>query len=281
MNNENKIRDAADAVKGLVQAVPIYEDVAQPAARELGVALQTVAKTIHIALAPVSALVWGYDQIREFVATTVAMKLISTPAERIQTPEPHIVGPALEALRYTGHQEALRELYANLLATSLDAETASQAHPSFVDMIKSMSPDEARILRLFAIRDSWPIIEVRVAHKDSNGYQILFRSFSFIGREAACGLPQLTATYLDNLARLGLVESPGAGGIGRQHLVAADLYEPLEQCGDIASLRTEVEAAGGRLEFERGFVRITDLGRLFCRACVIEKGSAASPNGAD
>ena len=61
MSERNNVRDAADAVTGLVRAVPVYEDIAQPAARELGVALQTVAKTVHIALAPVSALVWGYD----------------------------------------------------------------------------------------------------------------------------------------------------------------------------------------------------------------------------
>src|SRR5947207_379089 len=73
-------------------------------------ALQTVAKTIHIALAPVAALVWGYDTIKEFVSTRVAEKLAGVPAENIRTPEPHVVGPALEALRYTGHQGTLREL---------------------------------------------------------------------------------------------------------------------------------------------------------------------------
>jgi hypothetical protein len=75
MAEENKIRDAAEAVKGLVQAVPVYQDALQPAVRELGGGLQTLAKTIHIALAPVSALVWGYDQIKEFVSKRVAEKL--------------------------------------------------------------------------------------------------------------------------------------------------------------------------------------------------------------
>ena len=53
------------------QVVPVYQDVLQPAAQELGKALQTVAKTVHVALAPVSALVWGYDQIKDFVSTKV------------------------------------------------------------------------------------------------------------------------------------------------------------------------------------------------------------------
>lgn len=133
MADENNIRDAADAIRGIAEAVPIYQDVVQPAAQEIGKALQTVAKTVHIALAPISALVWGYEQISEFVGRRVTEKLKNVPPERIQTPSPNVAVPALEALRYTGHSEPLRELFANLLATSLDSETARNAHPSFVE----------------------------------------------------------------------------------------------------------------------------------------------------
>ena len=86
MPDENKVRDAADAIKGVVQAIPVYQDVGQPAAKEIGTALQTVAKTVHIALAPVSALVWGYEQVKEFVSTSVAERLEKIPKEKIITP---------------------------------------------------------------------------------------------------------------------------------------------------------------------------------------------------
>jgi hypothetical protein len=38
-----KIRDVAEAVKGIAETVPIYQDVVQPTAREIGFALQNVA----------------------------------------------------------------------------------------------------------------------------------------------------------------------------------------------------------------------------------------------
>ena len=120
MAEENKIRDAADAIKGVVQAIPIYQDAVQPAAKEVGAALQTVAKTLHVLLAPVSALVWGYDKIKDFVGDRVAAKLHGVPVDELRQPEPNVAGPALEALRYTGYQEELREMYANLLATSIN-----------------------------------------------------------------------------------------------------------------------------------------------------------------
>ena len=95
MSEDNKIRDAADAIKGIAQAVPVYQDLLQPAVQEIGMGLQTVTKIIHIALAPISALVWGYDTIKDFVSTRVAEKLKHVPLSNIKTPEPHVVGPAL------------------------------------------------------------------------------------------------------------------------------------------------------------------------------------------
>ncbi|OWF71984.1 hypothetical protein B4903_22605 [Yersinia frederiksenii] len=149
MSEENKIRDAADAVAGIVKAVPVYQDVLQPAAQEVGTALQTVAKTIHIVLAPVSAMVWGYDKIKDFVSTKVAEKLKDVPPENLISPKANVAGPALEALRYIGHDESLSNLYANLLASSMNKDTANSTHPSFVDIIKQLTSDEAKLFKLF------------------------------------------------------------------------------------------------------------------------------------
>lgn len=62
MSEENNIEGAINAATGLLKEVPIYQDALQPAAKEVGVALLTMAKTVNVALAPISALVWGYDK---------------------------------------------------------------------------------------------------------------------------------------------------------------------------------------------------------------------------
>lgn len=149
MSDESKLRDVAEAVKSVCEAVPVYQDAIQPAAQELGKSLLTVGKAVNAALSPLKVLIWGYDRIEDFVINRVAEKLRSVPPGDIRTPEPHVACPALEALRFTGHEETLREMYANLLANSLDARTAEIAHPAFVDIVKSMSPDEARIMQIF------------------------------------------------------------------------------------------------------------------------------------
>ncbi len=148
MGDDSKVKDAAEIVKGIVEHVPVYQDLVQPAVKEVGTALQTVAKTVHIALAPVSALVWGYDQIKDWVQKTVTEKLKDVPPEEIIPPRVAIAGPTIEALRFTADEPILRELYANLLATSMTSGRRDKAHPAFVDIIKQMEVIDVHVLNI-------------------------------------------------------------------------------------------------------------------------------------
>lgn len=105
MNENINIKDAAEAVKGIVEAVPVYQDLAQPAVQEIGKGLHTLSKVIHIALAPVSAAVWGYDKISNYVQASLEKKLENVPQENIVPPDISVAGPALEALRFVGDKK--------------------------------------------------------------------------------------------------------------------------------------------------------------------------------
>ncbi len=281
MSDENKIDEVAGAVKGIVEAVPIYEDALQPAMKELGTALQTVAKTIHVVLAPVSALVWSYDQIKDFVSTKVAEKLKDVPPENISTPKPNVAGPALESLKYTGHEEMLRDMYANLLAASMDTRTAGGAHPAFVEIIRQLTPDEARLLRLFTQHRAFPLLTVRREFKvetatKSGGQNILIH-FSLLGWEAGCELPDMTPIYIDNLCRLGLAETPMTLGY-----TTPGIYEPLEKHPKIESVKKEIESNGQWISVLRHeMLRVTELGKQFCKICVISHEQIGLPKKTD
>lgn len=277
MPEENKIRDAADAIKGVVEAIPIYQDTFQPAAKEVGTALQTVAKTIHIVLAPVSALVWGFEQIKDFVSTRVADKLKDVPPENIATPKPNVAGPLLESLKYTGHEEMLRDMYANLLAASMDTRTASGAHPAFVEIIKQITPDEARILRLFIHDRPLPLVTVRREYKvespTERGGQDMLVNFSLLGWDAGCDFPQMGPTYVDNLCRLGLTNVPTF-----LEYTAPGCYEPLEKHPQVEAAKTAIEAnANWRAVINRKGLEVTELGKQFCRVCVISHDQKGLP----
>lgn len=271
MTEENKIRDVVDAVTGVAKAVPIYQDVVQPAAQEVGKALQTVAKTVHVILAPVSALVWGYDQVKEFVSTKVAERLKNVPPENLVTPKPNVAAPALEALRYTGHESSLSDLYANLLATAMDKDTAQGAHPAFVEIIKQLTPDEAKLVSLFVNGRMLPIINLRREFKPnaegkSGGKDVLV-NFSHLGVVAGCEFPDMTPTYIDNLCRLGLAEVPAFW-----EYTAKGAYDALENDPLIKALITAIENNPEiEPQIERKGLRVTELGKLFARSCVVTK----------
>lgn len=271
MSEENKIRDAADAIKGIVEVVPVYQDLLQPAVKEIGTALQTVAKSVHIALAPVSVLVWGYDQLTDFLSTRVAEKLKNVPPECIATPKPNVAGPALEALRYTGHEESLREMYANLLAASMDTRTAQGAHPAFVEIIKQLTPDEARLLKLFVVPRALPLINVRKENKNERGGVDILTNFSLLGWEAGCEFPEQTTTYINNLCRLGLAEAPPIF-----KYTTPGVYDELENHVTVQEIKAKFSSNEQfKIAINRSGLRVTNLGRLFCNTCMVshdEKG---------
>lgn len=275
MSEESKIRDVVDAVTGVAKAIPVYDDVVQPAAKEIGKGLQTIAKTVHVALAPVSMLVWGYDQIKDFVSTKVTERLKNVKPEDIVTPKPNVAGPVLEALRYTGHEESLSDLYANLLAASMDKNTASNAHPAFAEIIKQLTPDEAKLVGLFVHDMPFPLLTVRNEYKNpqpgkTGGFDVLV-NVSTLGQQAGCEHPELVPTYIDNLCRLGLAMVPES-----YFYTSPGIYESLEQSMEPIKQAIAVSNPERHAVFQRKALVVTVLGKQFARICVTPKANLGS-----
>jgi hypothetical protein len=265
------ITEIARVVGELADKIPVYQDAVQPAAKEIGKGLQIIAKAVNAALIPIEGFIWGVENIRDFVRKRVGRKLENVPPEEIQPPKAHIAVPAIDALRYTGAESELSELYANLLATSMDRITAYRAHPGFVDMIKNMSPDEARIMRFLASHLFWPLINIKSISKKDGSFKLVHRHLSVLGIEAKAEHPALTSTYIDNLERLGLLQVES-----NVRMSDLDLYKPIEQHPQVKQIVEDLSKnEEQRVEVEKIRLAVTDLGKQFIRACVIDK--AAQP----
>jgi hypothetical protein len=141
-------------------------------------------------------------------------KLKSVPESRRITPSPTIEAPI--ALHYVllGESEEvaeLREMFENLLASSMDRETAASAHPAFVSMISQLTPDEARILKSID-RDDYALVNLYEVGAD--GTRLLgFRARLGIGT----GIDEARQQqYISNLDRLGIF----SGGLVEIHFAA-------------------------------------------------------------
>lgn len=265
--SSNSVKDTAEAMQGLLKEVPIYQDLAQPALQEAGRNLVVLGKAVKIALAPITALVWGYETIAEYIHKAVTEKLKNVPQENIIPPALEVAGPAIEALRFAGNNEDIRELYANLLANSMDSTTAKNAHPSFVEIIKNISSDEAHLMKCFVQNSMYPLIDVRGMLPDNKGHIVQYKNHSLFGLLAPnIKAPNLIPSYIDNLCRLGLIEIPAL-----EHLTDDAVYKPLEESPEIQVHISTVKLLGREVDFNKKYVRATSFGLQFCGAVVAEK----------
>ena len=211
MDENDKIIGETIKALGLGAVVPeLYRDLLQPASRELGKNLLTVARTISIALAPLEGATWGYDKIKEWLAVKLTRKLSKVLPENIQTPPMVIAGPTLFELHFVKDERELKEMSANLLAAAMNSEIANNVHPSFVQILKQLSPDEAKVLKYFSDNPEWHKEFYEVT--DGQNYPIeksltISDHFHEICKLSGAVNPNNSNTYLDNLLRLKILDT--------------------------------------------------------------------------
>jgi hypothetical protein len=144
----------------------------------------------------------------------------------------------------------------------MDVKMVSMAHPSFVEIIKQLAPDEARLMKYFSTGKPLPVITVRAELEEGGGGVDVIVNFSMFGEAAGCEHPHMTPSYLDNLTRLGLIEVPD------KFYTAPNAYDELENHPSIVEAKRQLDSLEGRrANVERNLVSITQLGQQFIKAC--------------
>ena len=69
--------------------------------------------------------------------------------ERLVLPQMHLFGLALESGKYYFNQVEMRNFFANLIAKLFDVEMYNILHPAFIEIIKQLSPLDAKLLTEF------------------------------------------------------------------------------------------------------------------------------------
>lgn len=271
MRNEAKEPNAQATNTIMGTLAPIVHDMARPAAQELG---QFAGHTVRALLLPISKVLNLFEATVERVASEVEDILKGIPKEQLGEPAGYIAGPALEALRYTMDEDVLRSLYANLLATAIHTPSASRAHPSFVEIIKQLSPREARMLRTLAEEEVLPAIDLLadVDHSDitdSTSLTRLITNIAFLGPDDLEPAGEATQVALQNLIRLGLVEVSPANVI-----YGASFYSPIVDHPAVRRAVDRLRAGGYHTEYLLRSVESTALGQVFAKCCII--GPAAT-----
>ena len=266
--NSNRAVGLVGVIGQIVDSATFYQDALQPAAREAGKAARTVVRAVNACLLPLEGLVWGFEQVRDFVQEKVASKLDHLSASDIQPPKANVAVPTLDALRYTGPDTELAELFANLLAASMIKGSAHHVHPGFVEVIKNLCSDEARLLRQLH-QSPYRLLDVWLVHPSGTRKPIA-KQASLIAHHANCEHPQLLPTYIENLLRLSLVE------IGHDESDFHAAISFLERYSKVdANLRRLLEDENGEHDILTSLLLLRDFGKQFVNACVVDHRETA------
>lgn len=157
----------------------------------------------------------------------------------------------------------LRELFANLLAKASNSDTVGVAHPGFINVINSLSPDEAKLLVWLKANVTLPFVAVSVGSEEKDSWARV-EDFQFSAElSTVVRFADNFAAYASNLEGLGLIE------------VSRTRRMPNEAAYDAIERRLEKRFANfgswpdmKEIRFERGIVGFTRYGWLFCNACV-------------
>lgn len=248
-------------------AKPVSETVgnlALPASKTIGESFSNLFDLVlgsHIKLAR-EKQIFRQDLNFEEYKKSILQKVESIPEESIIDAPLHVVGPAIDAAKYYIENEELSEMFSELIASAYDSRKIKYVHPSFTEIIKQLSPFDAKNIILFQEEDILPMCEVIVSDSE-RGHSPLQDYFFIANKEVDM---DLNSTSIMNLIRLGLLESPSGS-----HFTNKEIYEDFYKHDYYIQLENEMNSkiaqgiypADRKLELKYRILKLTPLGKSF------------------
>ena len=241
--------------------------------------LRTLAR---VAFAPLAQVPAAAARLPELLRT-LGERGLAIPPERRRTPN---AGLALRALAgFVRGEGEVRDSYLSVLTATMDRAVADAVHPSFIDVLGQLGGDELRVLGSLEAGTSYPVLSLSSRLRHGGASRIELRHFSVLGARAGCSHADRTPAYLDNLARLGLVEL-------RPTRVTDDvrMFQELEDHPTVTAARTRVEQMPAVqigpisetivADFTYKSLSLTAFGRAFRAACFF-RADAVGSDGSD
>lgn len=257
-------KEILEQTKGV--AVEVYKDALKPSVLPIGAILSYLPRTIRLAFSRWEKWIVNGEESIRLTAESLKDKLAQVPEDKLVEPEAYVAVPAMQQLLYCQDNENLRDLYANLLASSMNIDKKWQVHPSFVDIIKQITPDEAKILNsMVDFKNNFmPLIDVQLYDKNSErkgGHQLFITNFTNIGLDIIENKSNICA-YIDNLVRLKLLDIPAT-----YHLTNNSKYIPLETHPILQEMIPDYYKSIYDIGYNHKVLQITNFGLIFKRVC--------------
>lgn len=248
----------------------IYTDLAKPTAQNAGKTFGGLTKLFAVAFGTTSEILANKleEKLQSFVLEA-EKRIEEIPVD--QRTEPSIAtGMKLSSnLPKVLGEPLLEDIFLNLLLSTMDKRAAEEYFPSFPEIVASLSPDEAKILKFLGSHQENSVFAMlSIYSRLPNGSQTLaYRNVNMLGQDAGCEFPKNSPAYLDNLSRLGLID------LNEDMVVAAPEYDRIMKNFVLVNLPNDNSGPNGfdpkHFEVIKGIIRLSSMGVSFCRACKI------------
>lgn len=258
----------ANEIVELVKATPnilgqVYDDLAQPSVKAVGNALGTVFEFSTSFLLPVKLLNEKFKLNFTKRLNEYKEKLEQIPEEKQCEVHPQIGTPIIEKLSYTTNDE-IADMFTTLLANASNVDMVNTAHPSFVNMIERMSPDEARLLSYLKGKEDIQYCVFNGNTSNGNGFVTLLDNVTMLDDEVVFSFPQNIGAYLANFVSLGIIKD-----MNGQYRMDKTIYNKIKDKYNLKQLEAQlVPNSFQSISVEESYYLITDFGKLFIKACI-------------
>lgn len=190
-------------------------------------------------------------------------KISKIPSDKVIEPDLQIVAPALEGSKYCILHKELINLFSNLISSSMNKDFCNFVHPSFSEIIRQMTPLDAKNMRIFSQKSYYPICNYRVFFKDTS-FEDYYKNI-FLSNPCEQDL-LLQSISISSLERLGLIN------IDFNTKVKENKYEFFEHTRLYKQLQEDflnnVIPRAVKIKVVKGIVELTPYGELFIKSCV-------------
>lgn len=178
-------------------------------------------------------------------------------------PDISVIGPALEASKYYVEKTDVRKMFAKLIAAEFDARSSDKVHIAFVEIIKQMSANDAKLLKI--LPKVGPLAEFRLYANDRKSYTSLGKDIIYIPGLIETNFEN-NAISINNLSRLGIVELSHVSSLVDETIYKA--YEVFDEYKQGTKIVQEHPGNYSSMEVSSGSFSITPFGDVFKKICL-------------
>ncbi len=199
---------------------------------------------------------------KEQIIEIVQEAIHNIPEDKRQAPNKRIFVSTIQQLSYSLDDEIIKTTYQRLLQSSMNKDKSKTIHPSFVEIIKQLSPIDAQILNIFQTKAVFTTICMRINYNASETFADYLIDYC-IDIKHLFKEPKMGAASLQNLKRLGIIN------IRYDQKVKPDSVYYKYSNDDLIIKGFEFEKCNPdcKCKLVYGLIELTDFGYQFCEIC--------------